>query len=198
MSKNDAVLKTMMSTIRRACDLGVVPVLLLSALLSVSTGYAAEEATVAVVDFDFVDTSLGGEMQGSDPADLARLERTEDQIRKLLDKSDVFKVVGEDVAERISKELRKNQYRLYECNSCEMRIGKELGADYVLVGWVQKVSNLILNLNLVLRKVPGGEDIVGSSVDMRGNTDEAWSRAAEYIMERELLAEFDELQASKD
>ncbi len=155
-----------------------------------------DEATVAVVDFDLIDTSLQADFGGPLKADVNRLEKTEDQLRRLIDDSKFFKVIGSETAERISKELRQSQYRLHECNSCEMRIGEAVGSDYVLVGWVQKVSNLILNLNLVLRKVPGGEDIVGSSVDMRGNTEEAWSRAAEYIVERELLPEYAELQKS--
>ena len=33
------------------------------------------------------------------------------------------------------------------------RWGRDLGADYVAVGWVQKVSNLILNINLAVRDV---------------------------------------------
>lgn len=172
--------------------------LLSAALLGAPFAASADEATVAVIDFDMVDTSLQGDMEGANKADLARLQKTEQQIRELLDQSKEFKVVGVDAAERVSKQLREINYRLYDCNGCEMRVGKVLGSDYVLVGWVQKVSNLILNLNLVLRQVPGGEDIVGSSVDMRGNTDEAWSRAAEYIMEHEVLPEFAEVQGSKD
>ncbi len=168
--------------------------LLLCALLTVPLVGQGGEATVAVVDFDLIDTSLQADLMGSDPADVARLEKTEALIRRRLDESKLFEVIGNEAAERISEQLREHHLRLHHCNTCEMQIGKTLNTDYVLVGWVQKVSNLILNLNLVLRKVPGGEDIVGSSVDMRGNTDEAWSRAAVYILERELLPEYAELQ----
>jgi hypothetical protein len=155
----------------------------------------AGEATVTVIDFDLIDTSLYADFGPPLKSDLKRLEKTEAQIRKLIDESPLFKVVGNERTERISRELRQNYHLLHECNSCEIQAGEEVGADYVLVGWVQKVSNLILNLNLVLRKVPGGEDIVGSSVDMRGNTDEAWSRAAAYIVEREVVPEYKELVA---
>jgi hypothetical protein len=161
--------------------------LVCSLLLLPLIGYS-DEATIAVVDFDLVDTSLEGEMMPSSRRpDMKRLEKTEEQIRRQLDKSKFFKVVGKEAAARISEQLRRNQVYLYDCNGCEMRVGEVVDTDYVLVGWVQKVSNLILNLNLVLRKVPGGEDIIGASVDMRGNTDEAWSRAAAYILEREVF-----------
>ena len=39
--------------------------------------------------------------------------------------------------------------RLHACNGCERGIAARLSADWVLVGWVQFVSNLILNLNVV-------------------------------------------------
>ncbi len=39
----------------------------------------------------------------------------------------------------------------HSCNGCEAPIAATLGADLALVGWVQKVSNLILNLNLTIR-----------------------------------------------
>ncbi|MGH8503591.1 MAG: DUF3280 domain-containing protein [Gammaproteobacteria bacterium] len=170
--------------------------LLLGALLVTPLVGHGREATVVVIDFDMLDTSLQGEMEGPNKADLARLEKTEAQIRRELDASKAFRVVNNEKTARIMKGLRENQVHLHDCNLCEIRAGKAVDADYVLVGWVQKVSNLILNLNVALRQVPGGEDIVGSSVDMRGNTDEAWSRAGTYLVQRELLPEFTEVSAN--
>jgi hypothetical protein len=174
--------------------LNVPCVWLTCALLFLPCIALGDEATVAVVDFDLIDTSLQADFGGPLKADVKRLEKTEEQLRQLVDQSRFFEVIGDETAERLSRELGQSHQLLHECNSCEMRIGEVVGSDYVLVGWVQKVSNLILNMNLVLRKVPGGEDIVGASVDMRGNTDEAWFRAAEYIVERELLPEYAEVQ----
>jgi hypothetical protein len=173
-------------------------VLLLNGLLMLPVVGHSREATVAVVDFDLLDTSLQGEMMpSSSKPDLKRLERTEEQLRRELDASKSFKVIGVETADRISAQLRQRQVSLHDCNGCEMRIGTEVGSDYVLVGWVQKVSNLILNLNMVLRKVPRGEDIVGASVDMRGNTNEAWSRAVTYILENDVFPEYAKLQGNQ-
>nr|WP_234835721.1 DUF2380 domain-containing protein [Sinorhizobium meliloti] len=38
-----------------------------------------------------------------------------------------------------------------DCNGCDLSMGERLGADYVLVGEVRKISNLILSVELVLR-----------------------------------------------
>ena len=53
---------------------------------------------------------------------------------------------------------------------------------------VQKVSNLILNINVYLRDVHTGRLVTAASADMRGNTDESWSRATRYLIRERLLA----------
>jgi hypothetical protein len=73
------------------------------------------------------------------------------------------------------------------CNGCEQALGRQLGADFVAIGWVQKVSNLILNLNLQVRSVANGAIVAAGSVDIRGNTDESWRRGALYLLEHRIL-----------
>ncbi len=53
------------------------------------------------------------------------------------------------------------------CYGCEVRMAKQLGADFVLVGIVQKVSNLILSMNLVMRAVETGKVVRARVVDIR-------------------------------
>jgi hypothetical protein len=55
------------------------------------------------------------------------------------------------------------------------------------VGWVQKVSNLILNLNVLVRDVGTGANIATAFVDLRGNTDKSWARATDYLLDTILL-----------
>ncbi len=61
-------------------------------------------------------------------------------------------------------------------------MGERLGADYVLVGEVRKISNLILSVELVLRDVDSGEMLRGLAVDIRSNTDDSWLRGIRYIL----------------
>ena len=48
--------------------------------------------------------------------------------------------------------------------------------------WVQKVSNLILNINVEVRTEAGATRYRGS-VDIRGNTDESWLRGVRRLAE---------------
>ena len=52
---------------------------------------------------------------------------------------------------------------------------------------MQKVSNLILNLNVYVRDARSGAMLRVSSTDIRGNTDEAWQRGVRYLVRNRLL-----------
>ena len=52
---------------------------------------------------------------------------------------------------------------------------------------MQKVSNLILNLNLQVRDVAGGAIVAAGTVDIRGNTDKSWRRGVLYLLEHRIL-----------
>ena len=68
------------------------------------------------------------------------------------------------------------------------RQAQKLGADLAITGLVQKVSALILNINVFVRDTHSGRLIASMSVDLRGNTDESWSRAMNYLLRNRLLA----------
>ena len=59
---------------------------------------------------------------------------------------------------------------------------KALGADVIVIGWVQKVSNLILNINLQVKDVRTGEMLYAKSVDLRSNTDDSWLRGIRHLL----------------
>ena len=77
---------------------------------------------------------------------------------------------------------------LQVCGGCDLKLAKQLGADLEITGMVQKVSNLIINLNIYLRDVKTGNMITAASADMRGNTDKSWSRTMSYLIRNRLLA----------
>ena len=78
---------------------------------------------------------------------------------------------------------------LWSCNGCELGIARRLDAELALVGWVQKVSNLILNFNVVIRDTTTREQVFATSVDIRGNTDESWRHGIRYLLKNQLLEE---------
>jgi hypothetical protein len=156
---------------------------LIALTLMVSAPARADPPKVAVFDFELVDTSLQGEVDGPRTDEQGRLLRAGDQLRKALAESGKFVLL--DVAPVNAAAHGSN---LQACGGCDVQYAKQLGADLALTGVVQKVSNLILNMNIYLRDVHTGHLITSMSADFRGNTDESWSRAASYLLRNRLLA----------
>ena len=146
--------------------------LCLVALLSLIAWPArGEPPKVAVFDFEMIDSSLQGEVNGRRTDEQERLMRVGDQVRRGLADSGKFQVI--DIAPINTAAHGSN---LQACGGCDIKYASELGADLAITGVVQKVSNLILNVNIFLRDVHTGQPVAAMSADMRGNTDESWSR----------------------
>lgn len=148
--------------------------------LSVSHSQAqgAELKTIAILDFDLVD-----DQHELSPAtvEYQRLRAIRDQLQDEFAKNGLYRIVDlAPVAEVIKIHQSKSQ--LHECNGCELSIGRALHADRVLIGWVQKVSNLILNINIQIEDAATGTVLLNKSVDLRGNTDETWRRGISFLV----------------
>jgi hypothetical protein len=137
----------------------------------------AETLRAAVFDFTFYDTSLQGEMSGPRADEQARLQRLNTQLRTLLAQSGRYRPV-----DMSSLETEAHTANLYECGDCEITMARQVGAQVAVAGLVQKVSNLILNINIVIRDVATGRVLHAQSVDIRGNTDETWLRGLSFLV----------------
>ena len=144
---------------------------------------AAEPPRLAVFDFEMIDASLQGEVYGPRADERDRLLRAADQVRSELGESGKFLVL--DIS---PVNAAAHQSNLQACGGCDVKLTQQLNADLEITGVVQKVSNLILNISVYLRDVHTGRLAAGASVDMRGNTDESWSRATRYLIRERLLA----------
>ena len=151
-------------------------------LLTVAAPARADPPKVAVFDFELFDTSLQGEVSGQ-KAEQERLIRAGDQLRKALAESGKFVIL--DIAPVNAAAHSRN---LQACGGCDVQYAQQLGADLAITGLVQKVSSLILNMNIHLRNVHTGRLVTSMSADLRGNTDESWSRAVSFLVRNRLLA----------
>jgi Protein of unknown function (DUF2380) len=166
------------------CEIATMKLPFIFALVFViATPACADPPKVAVFDFELVDTSLQGEVSGARLDERDRLMRAGDQLRKELADSGKFTMV--DIAPVNTAAHGSN---LQACGGCDVRFAEQLGADLAITGVVQKVSNLILNMNIYLRDVHTGQIVTAVSADLRGNTDESWSRAMSYLLRNRLLA----------
>ena len=157
----------------------VCAVLLACQALVVGAADAEALKSIAVLNFELLD-----DQHELFPAksEYARLPAISDQLREAFAKRGFYRVV-ENKPEMALIERYRTSQPLYACNGCELEIGKALHADRVLVGWVQKVSNLILNINIAIKDVATGEVVLNKSVDLRGNTDETWRRGIDYLVQ---------------
>jgi hypothetical protein len=151
--------------------------------LMISVPARANPPKLAVFDFELVDTSLQGEIDGPRKDEQARLMHVGDQVRKGLAESGKF-----DLLDISPVNAAAHGSNLQACGGCDVQYARQLGADLAITGVVQKVSNLILNINIYLRDVHSGRLVTSISVDLRGNTDESWSRATSYLLRNRLLA----------
>lgn len=130
-------------------------------------------------DVELINTSLEPER----PDEAQRLAMLSAMLRERLGALGRFRIV--DIAplrDRIA-----HSPALYSCNGCDLGFGRDLGAEVIAVAFVQKVSNLILNINLVLKDVPSGAILSGGSIDIRGNTDESWQRGLDRLLRNQGL-----------
>ena len=97
-----------------------------------------------------------------------------------------YDVVSAELTREAVREANPLQY-LHACNGCERDIARDVAADWVLVGWIQVISYLILNLNVVAIDVESGAPVAHAFVDLRGNTERTWRRATRYMLDNILV-----------
>src|SRR3954464_6067160 len=91
----------------------------------------------------------------------------------------------DDMREYASTQVQREDERRLALASAELareleRRGMAPGPGDVTRCWVQKGSNLILNINVEVRSETGATRYRGS-VDIRGNADEAWLRGVRRL-----------------
>jgi hypothetical protein len=157
------------------------PIFIAAALMIAGNAAAAAPASVAVFDVQFVNASL----EPTTPAETARLAALTQQLRDALAKSGRYRVV--DLGP-IKEDLAKNA-DLAHCNGCELPLAQKAGAQQAAVAWVHKISNIVLDLNLEIDDVKTGKRMASGTVELKGNSDETWSRGLSYLLENRIFPE---------
>ena len=137
---------------------------------------------VVFLGFELIDTSLAPES----PAERARLAMLDDLLRDRIGHSRHFRLVP--VPPAVQRKLTAGA-AISGCNGCERDLAKAAGANWAAWGTVQKVSELILNINVYIEDAGSGKMEFVKSVDIRGNTDQSWSRGLDYLLRNYLLQE---------
>jgi hypothetical protein len=156
--------------------------LLLAAAAALAAPLRAQGLPSAVVlDFDLVDDHPNPEPEAQ--ASLQRwLHEAHDHLEQQLQAQNLYRIVALQGARSLMDKLRNEQEFMYRCEDCARQVGQQLDTDYAITGWVQKVSELILNFNIEVHDVRRGRVVLSKSVDLRGNNDDSWQRAVRFLV----------------
>ncbi|HYA79986.1 MAG TPA: DUF3280 domain-containing protein [Methylocystis sp.] len=158
--------------------------LALCTVLAVTTGFmtaaAAASARLLVLDFELVDTS-------NEPIDRSaeharRLVAVRGYVAKQIAAEKIYDVADDKPVRAKIDDVLAHQY-LRSCNGCELSLAREAGAEFVLLGKFNKVSTLIGSMEMRIENTQTGGVVYARSFDYRGDTDEAWMRAAKFFVE---------------
>lgn len=78
---------------------------------------------------------------------------------------------------------------IYRCNGCWLGVVQETGADAVAITVVHKMSTLIASMHVWLLDVATQRTIREGAVSLRGDTEEAWQRAAGFLVRKGILSD---------
>ena len=163
--------------------------LLLLPLLFIASPAAADDLPkLAVFKCELFDTS-----GGKDPQTLQeqkeRLNLVTQIIKDDIEKRGVYTVVDTSRADELdSLHARFAAEGLFrECPGCEAEVAAQLGADFSMGCLIQKVSNLILNINYYIRDAKTERLQAQYTAAIRGNTDQTWVRSALWLLKNRVF-----------
>ena len=168
------------AVLARAVVGAIVAVSTIGITMGICVGAAdAERAPMLVVlPFEIYDTS--GEVGPANRHD-AMLARTTTLVRDQIAAAQLYQVVPEALTDAAVAAQHTGTY-LRNCNGCEIDIAKRLGARYVLIGWIYKVSTLILTLHIDIKDVDTGKTVYAHVFDFRGDNEPAYAHAAKTLV----------------
>jgi len=133
--------------------------------------------SIAVMNCVLIDDNAAYNDAVTNRIQQTRIEMVSEALREQLRDTQRYRVADNAPATGLIAELGASQ-DLNACADCARQVGRKLGVEQVGRCWVQKVSNLILNINLHVEDVASGATVFQRSVDIRGNTDVSWRRGA--------------------
>ena len=142
----------------------------------------AEPQRVAFLSVHFQNDNEGYEPTTA--AERHRMKAISTAFEKQLEASGKYTLVSVPASEQ--QKIDAGQL-VGACGGCEYEYGRALNVGDVAWIRVQKVSNLILNINVYMADVSKQKLTFIHSVDLRGNTDESWMKGLNYLVQNYLL-----------
>ena len=160
--------------------------LFVASFVAASAAHAAGK--VAVFEFELEHGDLVPGAPEKHEAEDKRLKMIGERLRGHLAKS------GFDVVDAMPFVAKAAAANLQACGNCADGFARELGADYAFTGVVYKVSELVLSMSVLVHEAATSKPMTSATVDMRGNTDESWRRAIDYLYRNVLSSRLETLK----
>lgn len=159
---------------------------LIRGVVAICAALAAAHATaapgsIAVPDCTLIDDNVMYNDAAVNREQQARLGLISNDLRSQLGRRGLYRVADNAPVQSLIAQITSRQ-DINSCGGCEREVGRKLGVDRVGICWVQKVSNLILNINLRIEDVASGATVFQRSVDIRGNNDLSWQRGMNALV----------------
>jgi hypothetical protein len=141
-----------------------------------SAAPAGKPVPAAVFEIELVDTS--GE--SSSQAQKERIEATTAALREKLIETGYFQPVDlAPASDRIAG--------FKSCEQCLLGVAKDMGAEVAVLGKVNKISTLILSMDITVRDVSDGKVTARGTADIRGDNDRSWLRGMEWLIQHRIV-----------
>jgi len=140
--------------------------------LQISPGFSAAPLTVAVADFDYIDTS--GEVRDQRAEHQARVAHFAELLRESLGERGDFHVQPLECTDPPCTPINMQPARFIDAS-------RRSGARFVLYGGIHKMSTLVQWGDIQLLDLEADKVLFRQNVTFRGDTDEAYRRAAAFV-----------------
>jgi len=141
-------------------------------LFPMRPGLSAAPLTVAVADFDYIDTS--GEAKDQRAAHQARMAQFAELLRAKLGADGEFRVMPLECAEPPCTPINMQPEKFVAAS-------RRSNARYVVYGGIHKTSTLVQWGDIELLDLEANKLLLKRTVTFRGDTDEAFRRAAAFV-----------------
>lgn len=157
---------------------------LAAALAALAAPAAAEPRSAVVLGTTLIDSSTEGDYFGRREDETQRVAMVTDRLADAFAEQGWTVVDADPIQDKIDGLVNPSQ-----CNGCDARLAREVGAEVAVSAEVQKVSNLILTINIYVRDAASGDLIRLGNADIRSNTDRSWLRGVDYILRNRIFPE---------
>ncbi|MBS7588765.1 DUF2380 domain-containing protein [Ancylobacter defluvii] len=143
---------------------------LLASLNQAAVAEVVPRAAVAIVEFQYIDTS--GEPRDQKADHRARLQAFMSALRRDIAASEAFRVVSLPCQPCVLTDATVSEFTA---------AAQHAGADLLLVGGIQKMSTLVQWAKVALIDLKTDKKVLERLYTFRGDNDEAWRNAESFI-----------------